>query len=49
VILVNQATNRIKDLYASLGYTLNYLDAPRRISCNGDRSPAPEVLATRNL
>jgi DNA adenine methylase len=49
VILVNQATKRIVDLYKRAGYTLSYLDAPRRISCNGDRRPAPEVLATRNL
>ena len=24
-------------------------DAPRRISCNGDRAPAKEIFATRNL
>jgi DNA adenine methylase len=49
VVLVNQATPRIKDLYSALGYTLDYLDAPRRISCNGDRKPAREVIATLNL
>jgi DNA adenine methylase len=49
VILVNQATTRIVDLYGRLGFELRYLDAPRRISCTGDRSPAKEVLATRNL
>lgn len=49
VILVNQATKRIVDLYGCLGFELRYLDAPRRISCTGDRSPAKEVLATRNL
>jgi DNA adenine methylase len=49
VVLSNQATKRIVDLYSALGYTLTYLDAPRRISCTGDRTPAPEVLATRNL
>lgn len=49
VILSNQATPRIVDLYTKLGYRLQLLDAPRRISCNGDRSPAREVLATRNL
>ena len=27
----------------------DHLDAPRRISCTGDRSPAREVIATRNL
>ena len=49
VVLSNQATKRIKELYADLGYRLAELKAPRRISCNGDRRPAPEVLATRNL
>ena len=49
VILSNQATKRIVDLYKSLNYTLTFLDAPRRISCTGDRTPAPEVLAVRNL
>jgi DNA adenine methylase len=49
VVLSNQATERIVDLYKSLGYTLQFLKAPRRISCTGDRTPAPEVLATRNL
>ena len=49
VILVNQATPRIVQLYRSLGFKLSMLDAPRRISRTGDRTPAPEVLATRNL
>ena len=49
VILVNQATDRIVKLYKKLGYTLKFLQAPRRISCNGDRTPAEEVLAVRNL
>ena len=49
VILVNQATERIIKLYSSLGYLMSYLVAPRRISCTGDRSPAREVFAVRNL
>ncbi len=49
VVLVNQATERIERLYRSLGYTIDHLNAPRRISCNGDRTPAREVIATRNL
>lgn len=49
VVLSNQATPRIVALYAELGYTLTFLPAPRRISCTGDRTPAREVLATRNL
>lgn len=49
VALSNQATKRIVQLYSDLGYTLVYLRAPRRISCSGDRTPAKEVLAFRNL
>lgn len=49
VVLSNQATPRILRLYKRLGYKLIKLNAPRRISCTGDRSDAKEVLALRNL
>jgi DNA adenine methylase len=49
VVLVNQATPRIKSLYSALGYDLAILDAPRRINCTGDRTPAREVFALRNV
>jgi DNA adenine methylase len=49
VVLSNQATDRIVALYKRLGFRLRYLRAPRRISCNGDRTPAREVLATRGI
>jgi len=49
VVLSNQATDRITKLYKSLGFRLKYLQAPRMISCNGDRTPATEILATKNL
>ena len=49
VVLSNQATTRIVELYRGLGYRLHFLSAPRNISRTGDRSPAKEVLATRNL
>lgn len=48
-ILSNQATDRIVNLYETLGFELVFLAAPRRISCNGDRRPATEVLAVKNL
>jgi DNA adenine methylase len=48
-VLSNQATARIVTLYASLGFEIVYLDSPRRISANGDRTPAREVLATKRL
>ena len=49
VVLVNQATVRIEKLYRRLGYHVQFLQAPRRISCTGDRTPAREIVGTRNL
>jgi DNA adenine methylase len=48
VVLSNQATSRIVELYGRLGFELRYLEAPRMISCTGDRTPAREVLAVKN-
>ena len=48
VVLSNQATERIVELYDRLGFALSFLPGPRRISCK-ERKPALEVLATRNL
>ncbi|MHB8627549.1 MAG: DNA adenine methylase [Aggregatilineales bacterium] len=49
VVLSNQATERIVRLYERFGFTLRYYQAPRRISCTGDRTSAREVLAMRNV
>ncbi len=49
VVLSNQATDRIQRLYRGLGFDLIFKPAPRMISCNGDRTKAIEVIATRNL
>jgi DNA adenine methylase len=49
VVLSNQATPRIVRLYRAHGFSLRFLNAPRRISCNGDRTPAREVLALKNI
>lgn len=49
VVLANQATDRIVALYTRLGFELRFLDAPRRISCSGDRTRVREVLASKNL
>ena len=49
VVLVNQATARIERLYRRLGFAVAFLDAPRRISRTGDRTPAREIVATRGL
>jgi DNA adenine methylase len=49
VLLSNLATPRITGLYRGLGFRLQFLNAPRRISCDGNRQSAREVLASRNL
>jgi DNA adenine methylase len=49
VVLSNQATQRVKRLYRDLGFKLKLMKAPRMISCNGDRTKAMEVIATRGL
>ncbi|HWC31361.1 MAG TPA: Dam family site-specific DNA-(adenine-N6)-methyltransferase [Dehalococcoidia bacterium] len=49
VVLSNQATDRVKKLYRKLGFKLQLKEAPRMISCNGDRTKATEVIATRGL
>ena len=49
VVLSNQATGRIIELYSEYGFALKYLDAPRKISCTGDRTRAKEVLATKGF
>ncbi|MDH4379077.1 MAG: Dam family site-specific DNA-(adenine-N6)-methyltransferase [Vampirovibrionales bacterium] len=49
VVASNQATDRILDLYRSLGFEVQTLAAPRRIACTGDRTPAQEMLAVKGL
>ncbi|MEB3312129.1 MAG: Dam family site-specific DNA-(adenine-N6)-methyltransferase [Snowella sp.] len=49
VVVSNQATARILDLYGQLGFTVQIVSAPRRIACTGDRTPALEMFATKNL
>ncbi|NUN63477.1 Dam family site-specific DNA-(adenine-N6)-methyltransferase [Pseudanabaena biceps] len=48
-IASNQATDRILSLYQDLGFEIKILNAPRRISCNGNRVAAKEMLAYRGL
>jgi DNA adenine methylase len=45
----NQATDRILEVYRQHGFTVKTLYAPRRISASGDRTPALEMLAWRNI
>ena len=49
VVLSNQATDRVVNLYQDYGFTIDIVDAPRRISCNGDRRPAKEVIACKGF
>lgn len=49
VVLSNQATDRVIELYESFGFVLTYLPAPRMISCTGDRTRVREVLATKGF
>lgn len=49
VVASNQATARIISLYEARGFDIQLLDAPRMISCTGDRTRAKEMLATKGL
>ena len=49
VVASNKATDRIFWLYTKLGFDVEIVSAPRRISCNGNRGNVDEILATRNL
>ena len=49
VVVSNQATPRVIDLYKKLNFRIEELAAPRRIACNGDRRKAMEVLMFRNI
>lgn len=49
VVLSNSFTKRIRQLYARYGFDLEFRHAPRRISSDGDRSQAWEIVAGRNL
>lgn len=49
VLLSNQASSKITQLYRRLGFSLRFLSGPRRINANGIRVDVREVLASRNL
>lgn len=49
MVVTNQATTRILKAYQAAGFTLTTLLAPRRIASSGDRTPALEMLATKNI
>ena len=49
LIALNAATPRILKLYRAHGFKVKTLPAPRRISCDGNRDDAQEMLATKGL
>lgn len=49
VVLSNHDTARVRSLYQDLGFRVVLLHAPRRISANGDRTPARELMALMNF
>jgi DNA adenine methylase len=49
VVASNQATKRVLRLYRSLGFRVRTVPAPRRISCDGNRDDAEEMIAVRNV
>jgi DNA adenine methylase len=49
IAVSNQATDRVLELYEKAGFTIRKVSGPRRISCTGDREPALEMLALKNI
>lgn len=49
VVTSNQATERILSLYKERGFEIRTLRAPRMISADGNRTPALEMLAVKNV
>lgn len=49
VIAFNSSTRFTRKLYEGLGFSVQEVTVPRRISCTGDRTPALEIVATLNM
>jgi DNA adenine methylase len=49
ILAANRATPRIMQLYRDYGFSVREVLAPRRIAASGDRTPATEMFATKNL
>lgn len=49
IVISNKATTGIIELYSDYGFNCEYIMAPRKISCNGDRMPVKEVLFSKNI
>lgn len=49
VVASNKATERIIELYKSLGFDIEIISMARRISCDGNRDRVDEILASKNI
>jgi DNA adenine methylase len=49
MVVFNAATPEMLELYQDLGFDVEVKEVARSISCNGDRTPALEMIATKNL
>lgn len=48
VVCTNSSTKPILRLYTDLGFDVRYISAPRRVSSNGNRDAAVEMIAFKN-
>ena len=49
IVVSNHATKRIIELYIAWGFDIVITNAPRRIAVNGNREPAMEIIACKNI
>ena len=50
VVITNQATERILNLYEDLGFKLDIVEVPRFINCVGNkRGPVKEIIGTKDV
>lgn len=47
VVISNSSSERVRHLYESFGFAIELIDAPRSISCNGNRQRVKEVFAIK--
>lgn len=45
VVISNAATDRILELYIDLGFNIEFIEAKRSVSCDGNRNKVKEILA----
>ena len=47
VVASNSSSERVLDLYRGLGFDVQLAEAPRSVSCDGNRAPVMEMLAVK--